>query len=77
MTKKNNAPGKETLLPRSVCDVLQELTVAAKKSRKKKKIKFELTLGGLLGVGAVLFCIFLWMFLFGLWAGQTILLPAG
>ena len=52
-------------------------TVAAKKSRKKKKIKFELTVGGLLGVGAVLFCIFLWMFLFGLWAGQTILLPAG
>ena len=55
----------------------RKLTVAAKKSRKKKKIKFELTLGGLLGVGAVLFCIFLWMFLFGLWAGQTILLPAG
>lgn len=52
-------------------------TVAAKKGRKKKKIKFELTVAGLFGVGTVLFCIFLWMFLFGLWAGQTILLPAG
>ena len=51
--------------------------MAGKKSRKKKKIKFELTVAGLLGVGVVLFCIFLWMFLFGLWAGQTVLLPVG
>jgi hypothetical protein len=51
--------------------------MAGNKGRKKKKIKFELTLGGMLGVGAVLFCIFLWMFLLGIWAGQTLLLPAG
>jgi hypothetical protein len=51
--------------------------MARKKSRKKKKIKFELTPGGLLGVGAVLFCILLWMFLLGIWAGQSVLLPAG
>ena len=51
--------------------------VASSKTRKKKKIKFELTLGGLVGLGAVLFCIFLWMFLLGVWAGQTVLLPAG
>jgi hypothetical protein len=51
--------------------------VARSRKKKKKTIKFELTLGGLLGVGAVLFCIFLWMFLIGIWAGQTILLPAG
>lgn len=40
----------------------------------KKKgfaIKFDLSLGGLLGVGVVCFCIFLWMFLLGVWAGQT------
>jgi hypothetical protein len=51
--------------------------MARRKSKKKKKIKFELTLRGLLGVGAVLFCILLWMFLLGIWAGQTVLLPPG
>jgi fatty acid desaturase len=51
--------------------------VARSRKKKKKTIKFELTLRGLLGVGAVLFCIFLWVFLIGIWAGQTILLPAG
>ena len=51
--------------------------VARSKAKKKKKIKFELTTGGLLVIGAVLFCIFLWMFLLGIWAGQTILLPVG
>jgi len=51
--------------------------MAKSRTRKKKKIKFELTPGGLLGLGAVLFCVLLWMFLLGVWAGQTILLPAG
>jgi len=51
--------------------------MARKKSKKKKKIKFELTLGGILGVGAVLCCVFLWMFLLGIWAGHTVLLPPG
>jgi len=51
--------------------------MARKKSKKKKKIKFELTPGGLFGIGVVLFCILLWMFLLGIWAGQTVLLPAG
>jgi hypothetical protein len=50
--------------------------VARSRTKKKKKIKFELTLGGLLGIGVLIFCIFLWMFLLGIWAGQTILLPA-
>lgn len=42
-------------------------------SPKKKgfSIKFDLSIGGLLGVGVVCFCIFLWMFLLGVWAGQT------
>jgi hypothetical protein len=51
--------------------------MARRKSKKKKKIKFELSLRGLLGVGAVLFCILLWMFLLGIWAGQSVLLPPG
>ena len=51
--------------------------MAKSRTRKKKKIKFELSLSGLLGISAVLFCVFLWMFLLGVWAGQTVLLPAG
>jgi cell division septation protein DedD len=47
-------------------------------NRKKKfSIKFELTPAGLLGVGVVCFCIFLWMFLLGVWAGQTVLSSSG
>jgi cell division septation protein DedD len=43
-------------------------------NRKKRfSIKFELSPAGLLGVGVVCFCIFLWMFLLGVWAGQTVL----
>lgn len=43
-------------------------------NRKKKfSIKFELSPAGMLSVGVVCFCIFLWMFLLGVWAGQTIL----
>ena len=49
------------------------------KAKKKKKftIQFSLSLGGLFGLVVVCFCIFLWMFLLGIWAGQTILLPSG
>ncbi len=51
--------------------------MAAKKRKKKKKvIRFELTPVGFSGLAVVCFCVFLWMFLFGVWAGQTILLPA-
>ncbi len=48
------------------------------KKRKKKKwtVRFELGIGGLLGLGIVCFCIFLWMFLLGIWAGQTVLQPS-
>lgn len=46
--------------------------MAKKKTQKKgKRFRFELSLKGLFGLGVVLFCIFLWMFLFGIWAGQT------
>lgn len=31
---------------------------------------------GLIGIGVVCFCIFLWMFLLGIWAGQTVLVSA-
>lgn len=49
------------------------------KSRRKRKfaICFELGLGGLFGLATIVFCVFLWMFLLGIWAGQTVLLPSG
>jgi len=43
--------------------------------KKVKKIKFELTRSGIAGVGVVCFCIFLWMFLLGFWAGESVLRP--
>jgi cell division septation protein DedD len=53
--------------------------MAPGKSKSKKKgfgVTFELSLPGLMGLGVVCFCIFLWMFLLGIWSGQT-LFPSG
>jgi len=54
--------------------------VIRKKKRAKKKtgkrFRFQLSLAEVAGIGVVSFCLFLWMFLLGIWAGQTILLPA-
>ena len=36
-------------------------------------ITFQLSPGGIAGIGLVLFCLFFWIFLLGIWAGQTIL----
>jgi hypothetical protein len=47
--------------------------MTSRKKKKGKRIKFELSVWGLFGIGVVCFCIFLWMFLLGIWAGQTIL----
>ena len=47
--------------------------MAREKRKKGFSIKFDLSPAGLLGVGVVLFCIFLWMFLLGIWSGQTVL----
>jgi hypothetical protein len=38
-------------------------------------ITFQLSPGGIVGIGVVLFCLFFWIFLLGIWAGQTILHP--
>ncbi len=49
-----------------------------KASRKKRfVIRFELGIGGLAALVVVCACIFLWMFLFGVWAGQTVLQGKG
>lgn len=50
--------------------------MAAGKKKQAKKYKFELTLGGISGIGVVCFCIFLWMFLLGVWTGQSLLKPS-
>lgn len=50
--------------------------MAAQRKQARPKIKFELSRSGIGGIGIVCFCIFLWMFLFGVWAGQSLLRPS-
>jgi hypothetical protein len=45
------------------------------KRKKTKKIRFELTRKAICGIGVVCFCIFFWMFLLGVWTGQSLLVP--
>ena len=50
--------------------------MAARKRKKPvKKVKFQLTRSGIAGIAVVCFCVFLWMFLIGVWAGQSFLYP--
>ncbi|HIJ79568.1 MAG: SPOR domain-containing protein [Desulfobulbaceae bacterium] len=51
--------------------------MAAKARKNKFVIRFELGLFGMFSLALVCFCIFLWMYLFGVWSGQTILKPTG
>lgn len=46
------------------------------RKKKAKQFRFQLGWAGIAGIGVVCSCLFLWMFLLGIWAGQTILLPA-
>ncbi len=50
-----------------------------RKARPKKKspktFRFELGWSGLAGVTVTVLCLLAWMFMFGVWAGQTVLLP--
>jgi hypothetical protein len=48
---------------------------APRRKKKVKRFRFQLSLAEVAGIGVVAFCLFLWMFLLGIWAGQTILLP--
>jgi hypothetical protein len=43
---------------------------------RTKPFRFELGWRGMFGLVVVCFCLFLWMFLLGVWAGQTILFPS-
>jgi hypothetical protein len=50
--------------------------MAAGKRKQVKKYRFELTRAAISGVAVVCFCIFLWMFLLGVWTGQSLLMPS-
>lgn len=50
--------------------------MAARRKSQVKKLKFELTKSAVAGIGVIVFCLFLWMFLLGVWAGQSLLLPS-
>lgn len=50
--------------------------MAARRKPSVKKLKFELTRSAVAGIGVIVFCLFLWMFLLGVWAGQSLLQPA-
>ena len=49
----------------------------APRKRKKpvKEVKFQMTRSGIAGIAVVCFCVFLWMFIFGVWVGQFLLYP--
>lgn len=50
-------------------------TQSESETRTGRLFRIEMGWRGLLGLIAVCFCLYLWMFLLGIWAGQTILLP--
>ncbi|TKB28001.1 hypothetical protein FCL47_00465 [Desulfopila sp. IMCC35006] len=50
--------------------------MAVKRRTQAKKLKFELTRSAIAGIGVIVFCLFLWMFLLGVWTGQSLLLPS-
>lgn len=49
--------------------------MAAPRKKQARKFRFELSASAIAGVGVVLFCIFLWMFLLGVWTGESVLRP--
>jgi hypothetical protein len=50
--------------------------MAVRRKPQEKKLKFELTKSAIAGIAVISFCLFLWMFLLGVWAGQSLLLPS-
>ncbi|MDH3393043.1 MAG: SPOR domain-containing protein [Desulfobulbaceae bacterium] len=51
--------------------------MAARSKRQRRfAVRFDLGIGGLLGLVVVSLCVFLWLFLLGVWAGQTVLSPS-
>ena len=49
--------------------------MAVRRKKPVKKFKFELTTSAIAGVSVIAYCLFLWMFLLGVWTGQSLLFP--
>ncbi len=47
--------------------------MAKRKKKKAPVVRLEMRWGGLFSFALVAFCLMLWMFLLGIWAGQTVL----
>mgnify|MGYP003383006258 FL=1 len=47
--------------------------MAAREKRQNRKVRFELSWGGIAGLTLVFVCICLWMFILGVWTGQSLL----
>lgn len=45
--------------------------MARKAPKENALVQIELGCGGLIGLAVISFCIFLWMYLFGVWTGQS------
>jgi len=43
--------------------------------KQNRKVRFELSWGGVAGIMAACVCICLWMFVLGVWTGQALLQP--
>ncbi|MCI5120409.1 MAG: hypothetical protein D3908_04285 [Candidatus Electrothrix sp. AUS4] len=50
-------------------------TTSAAQKTPAKYVTFRLTLRGVAGITLAAFCLFLWMFFLGMWAGRTIISP--
>ncbi len=49
----------------------------AARRKKSARVRFELARSAIAGIAVVVFCLFLWTFIFGVWAGQSMLAPQG
>ncbi|MDA8418560.1 MAG: SPOR domain-containing protein [Desulfobacteraceae bacterium] len=45
--------------------------MARKAPKENVLVRIELGIGGILGLAVIAFCVFLWMYLFGVWTGQS------
>ena len=50
-------------------------TAPAAQKKTAGHFTFHLTLSGVAGIALATFCLFLWMFFLGIWAGRTIISP--
>ncbi|KAB2888349.1 MAG: hypothetical protein F9K32_16885 [Desulfobulbaceae bacterium] len=47
--------------------------MAAREKKQGRRVSFELSWGGIAGLTLVIVCLCLWMFILGVWTGQSLL----